>query len=260
MLAQTWSFLRTVVLMTSLIGFPVVAAFGCPDVDALAKTAMRLWQPWKSRAASSRSSLPPWPEVDTTLHVVDRDSVPATARTDSRANRRVATKKHTEVVRFGPVAHQPAKEEMVERDAMLAIDEAGSQPLESVRLPMAPSSRTNSTGRSSVHEPALRPAANHATIERAEPSFSPAAMVEDSWQQDQQRLRELGAVRFKLQRWGSRLFRCSTQVALQHEEGLLRHFEAVEDDPGTAIRRVVAQVEAWKSTHVATHPASARHW
>jgi len=85
-------------------------------------------------------------------------------------------------------------------------------------------------------------------------------MVEDSWQQDQQRLRELGAVRFKLQRWGSRLFRCSTQVALQHEEGLLRHFEAVEDDPGTAIRRVVAQVEAWKSTHVATHPASARHW
>jgi hypothetical protein len=63
------------------------------------------------------------------------------------------------------------------------------------------------------------------------------------------RLRDLGAIRYTLEPWGStgELFRFRADVALGDDPRLHRYFDAVDVDQLTAMQNVLAQVEDWRT-------------
>ncbi|MBN2217143.1 MAG: hypothetical protein JW719_07185 [Pirellulales bacterium] len=65
----------------------------------------------------------------------------------------------------------------------------------------------------------------------------------------QERLRDLGAVYYRLESWGSQqqLFRFQCEISVEGSPGLTRHFEAVENDPLLAMHKVLVEAEAWNS-------------
>jgi hypothetical protein len=63
------------------------------------------------------------------------------------------------------------------------------------------------------------------------------------------RLRELGAVYYLLETWGSegQRFRFHCKMAIGGNPGYTRHFEATDAEPMQAIARVLSEVEAWRA-------------
>jgi len=70
----------------------------------------------------------------------------------------------------------------------------------------------------------------------------------DQFTQLQRRLRELGATYYLLETWGVRgeLYRFHTRIAVGGNANYTRHFEATEPDALRAMRKVLAEVEAWR--------------
>jgi len=66
----------------------------------------------------------------------------------------------------------------------------------------------------------------------------------------QERLRDLGAVYYRLESWGSQqqLFRFQCEMAVQGSPGLTRHFEAVDGHPLLAMHKVLAEAESWQAS------------
>lgn len=65
----------------------------------------------------------------------------------------------------------------------------------------------------------------------------------------QERLRDLGAVYYRLESWGSQqqLFRFQCEISVEGSPGLTRHFEAVENDPLLAMHKVLVEAESWNA-------------
>jgi hypothetical protein len=65
----------------------------------------------------------------------------------------------------------------------------------------------------------------------------------------QRRLRELGAIYYKLENGGPKgeMFRFQCQMAVPGSPNGVQPFEAIEGDPLKAMQRVVQQVETWHS-------------
>ena len=72
----------------------------------------------------------------------------------------------------------------------------------------------------------------------------------DTFVSIQERLRDLGAVYFRLESWGSgqEQFRFQCEMAVAGTPGLTRHFEAVNRDPLLAMNKVLAEAEAWHAS------------
>jgi len=68
-------------------------------------------------------------------------------------------------------------------------------------------------------------------------------------QQIEQRLRRLGAGRYLLEKWGDGqgLYRFHCEVPFLQEDGFHRQFEAVDESRLSAMRRVLQQVESWRT-------------
>lgn len=71
----------------------------------------------------------------------------------------------------------------------------------------------------------------------------------DPFARGEQRLRQYGATRYRLESWGDggELFRCSANVALPDHPHGARHFEAVAASPSQAVDRMLEQIEAWRA-------------
>jgi hypothetical protein len=67
------------------------------------------------------------------------------------------------------------------------------------------------------------------------------------------RLRQLGAIYFKLEMWGNdgTFYRCSCSVPLSPRGRAVRHFESIETVPSQALDAVIKQVEAWRARRAA---------
>ncbi|HET6880359.1 MAG TPA: hypothetical protein VFI31_09400 [Pirellulales bacterium] len=65
----------------------------------------------------------------------------------------------------------------------------------------------------------------------------------------EQRLRQLGAVYYRLEMWGNdgAFYRCSCSVPLSARGRAVRHFESIEAAPSQAIEAVIKQVESWRA-------------
>jgi len=90
------------------------------------------------------------------------------------------------------------------------------------------------------------PAASRATSASGEAQQPPAS---DAFARGEQRLRQYGATRYRLESWGEsgELFRCSANVSLPNHRAGARHFEATAASPSQAIDRLLEQVEAWRA-------------
>jgi len=77
----------------------------------------------------------------------------------------------------------------------------------------------------------------------------PPAPVTDQFTYVLGRLRELGAVYYLLETWGSegQRFRFHCKMAIGGNSGYTRHFEATGPEPMQAIARVLSDVEAWRA-------------
>jgi hypothetical protein len=77
----------------------------------------------------------------------------------------------------------------------------------------------------------------------------PSAPVTDRFTYLLGRLRELGAVYYLLETWGSegQRFRFRCMMAIGGNPGYTRHFEATDPEPMQAIARVLSEVEAWRA-------------
>jgi hypothetical protein len=66
----------------------------------------------------------------------------------------------------------------------------------------------------------------------------------------QERLRDMGAVYYRLESWGaqSQLYRFQCEMAVESSRGLTRHFEAVDNHPLVAMQRVLAEAETWHAS------------
>ena len=64
----------------------------------------------------------------------------------------------------------------------------------------------------------------------------------------QRALRQYGATYYLLETWGSEgeLYRFHVKMAIAGNPNYTRHFEATDRDALSSMRRVVAQVEAWR--------------
>ena len=62
----------------------------------------------------------------------------------------------------------------------------------------------------------------------------------------EQRLQSLGAVYYRMEKWGAdgRLYRFYCDTAVAGQPGMVRHWEAVAEQPETAMLRVLSQIEA----------------
>lgn len=62
-------------------------------------------------------------------------------------------------------------------------------------------------------------------------------------------LRELGATEIVESAWGNdgQLYRCSCQIPLKGNSGLLRHVESVASDPQTAVQAVLEKAKLWSA-------------
>ena len=85
-----------------------------------------------------------------------------------------------------------------------------------------------------------------------EPGRPPGRLAEQEFRSIEQRLRELGATYYLLETWGDEgeLFRFQGRIAVMEDPSCQRYFEAVDREPLVTMRRVLAQVEAWKSATV----------
>ena len=72
---------------------------------------------------------------------------------------------------------------------------------------------------------------------------------ENSFAESERRLRELGAIYYRLESWGAdaEFYRCSCSVALSPRSRATRHFEAIDAAPSQAIDAVIKQVDAWRA-------------
>jgi len=63
----------------------------------------------------------------------------------------------------------------------------------------------------------------------------------------QERLRDMGAVYYRLESWGTQqqLFRFQCEMAVEGSRGLTRHFEAVDSHPLLAMHKVLVEAETW---------------
>jgi hypothetical protein len=81
------------------------------------------------------------------------------------------------------------------------------------------------------------------------PQANPASVEQgaDRFSQIQRRLRDLGAVYYRLETWGSKTpgFRFHCRVALGEHKGLSRHFEATDFGALASMEKVLAEVELW---------------
>jgi len=77
----------------------------------------------------------------------------------------------------------------------------------------------------------------------------PSAPATDRFTYVLGRLRELGAVYYLLETWGSegQRFRFHCKMAIGGNPGYTRHFEATDPEPMQAIARVLSEVEAWRA-------------
>jgi hypothetical protein len=96
--------------------------------------------------------------------------------------------------------------------------------------------------------PALAPSVqpSPASGQAAPPAAAPAGA--SMMEQIEARLRELGAVHFRLERWdGGRgeVYRFECQMSVGGDPRLARHFEATADEVDRAAQQVLEQVEAW---------------
>ncbi|MBN1911703.1 MAG: hypothetical protein JW818_18325 [Pirellulales bacterium] len=66
----------------------------------------------------------------------------------------------------------------------------------------------------------------------------------------QERLRDMGAVYYRLESWGTQqqLFRFQCEMAVGGNQGLTRHFEANDRHPLLAMHKVLVEVEAWHAS------------
>jgi hypothetical protein len=64
----------------------------------------------------------------------------------------------------------------------------------------------------------------------------------------QERLRQLGAVEYRLETWGEQgeLFRFQCRMPAADGSPAQRHFEATDRDPSLAVISVVREVERWR--------------
>lgn len=74
-----------------------------------------------------------------------------------------------------------------------------------------------------------------------------AAPPEDAFTAIQLRLKQLGATYYLLETWGDdgQLYRFYCKMALHGNPDFSRYFEATDDEPLGAMRKVMAEVEAW---------------
>jgi hypothetical protein len=86
-------------------------------------------------------------------------------------------------------------------------------------------------------------------VDGSDPSGSPSPAT-DRFTYVLGRLRELGAVYYLLETWGSegQRFRFLCKMAIGGNPGYTRHFEATDTEPMQAIARVLCEVEAWRAT------------
>lgn len=80
----------------------------------------------------------------------------------------------------------------------------------------------------------------------------PRLRKEPMWssQRMENRLHELGAKFYLLEKWGQdgSLYRFHCKMIVSDDPSHTRHFEATEARPGEAIAKVLRQVEVWRST------------
>ncbi|HVA49372.1 MAG TPA: hypothetical protein VNH11_23605 [Pirellulales bacterium] len=74
------------------------------------------------------------------------------------------------------------------------------------------------------------------------------AMTDNRFADSERRLRELGAIYYRLETWGDggHFYRCSCSIAAAPRSRATRHFEAIDAAPSQAIQAVIAQVQAWR--------------
>jgi hypothetical protein len=88
-----------------------------------------------------------------------------------------------------------------------------------------------------------------ASIERPSAPATPSREASD-FQAIQQRLQTLGATYYRLETWGQKnQFRFQCRMAVRENTHFARQFEATDPDPVLAMRRVLEQVEKWRSEH-----------
>lgn len=132
-----------------------------------------------------------------------------------------------------------------------------SRPAERSPRPLVPVShqqpgydRTQAPASSSADraEHAARPQADGSRYGRgAPPRANPPPGSSDAFTAIQNRLRELGATYYLLETWGDQgqLYRFYCKMALHGNPDFSRYFEATDADPLGAMRKVMAEVEAW---------------
>ncbi len=122
------------------------------------------------------------------------------------------------------------------------------------RMEMASVSRASlvPVSRRDCDAPAARPlrpfSARISEVGSPDPSGPPSSGT-DRFTYVLGRLRELGAVYYLLETWGSegQQFRFHCKMAIGGNPGYTRHFEATDAEPMHAIARVLSDVEAWRA-------------
>lgn len=89
---------------------------------------------------------------------------------------------------------------------------------------------------------------------RSEGTAAPDDEVADTVAAIEQRLRQLGASYYLLERWGHRrsLYRFQCRMPLKDDPNHYTQFQAIEDQPLRAMQDVLRRIEAWQSTATAS--------
>jgi len=120
-----------------------------------------------------------------------------------------------------------------------SVKESGSRL--STSWPQVPHRRQFEAGSLGQSEPA-------ASIERTTGNLGPVSATPPQ-RVIEQRLRDLGATYYTLEKWGSsqRLYRFECRMAITTDPNYTRFFEATAERPLGAMEHVLAQVEAWRA-------------
>lgn len=141
----------------------------------------------------------------------------------------------------GPVAVNPVSASPVMAAPGMCVSDSPS-----VGAAVSPMSGSPLSGNSPVPLDANRTEPSVVTNAGSPPSSAEGG----SFVRIQNRLRDLGAVYYKLESWGSQqqLFRFQCEMAVGSGPGLTRHFEAVDNDPLMAMHKALVEAEAWHAS------------
>ncbi len=224
MMHALWDYLRSIVMLVSLVVIPALALWG-----AQLPKPIRSWLFAGQQKVPAAATTSGQPDADTiqgdTPHITDIDSRPQDTAPRPR--------------RYQSEISAPSQMDVVNDSVDSTLPEGDHR---------APSRKRELAGELWGTLQATERQQQLAATEGDESPPDQDHGSQDPLAHASRRLRKLGATNFQLESWGNegQLFRFHCRVPLADQKRIARHFEATRPQPGEAVNEVIRQIEAWR--------------